>query len=76
MWARFLNTLEGVKTLGFRSGDHHKYGSRDRLYRSIFPSDEMTREFLKAQGLRLIGSFVPDENATYDEIIEINLSES
>lgn len=43
---------------------------------SIFPSDEVTRKFLKAQGreeqwLELI----PDENAEYDEVIEINLDE-
>ena len=41
---------------------------------SIFPSDEITKAFLKAQGredewVRLIA----DENAKYDEIIEINL---
>lgn len=43
---------------------------------SIFPSDEITREFLKAQGreddwIELIA----DEDAKYDEIIEINLDE-
>ena len=36
----------------------------------------MTREFLKAQGREADWQLlVPDENATYDEIIEINLSE-
>ncbi len=43
---------------------------------SIFPSDEVTREFLKAQGRE--ADYVPlaaDPDAQYDEVIEINLSE-
>ncbi|MFV9566904.1 aconitate hydratase [Thermoanaerobacter mathranii] len=43
---------------------------------SIFPSDERTYEFLKAQGRE--DAFVPlaaDEDAQYDEVIEINLDE-
>ena len=43
---------------------------------SIFPSDEMTREFLKAQGREK--DYAPisaDEDAEYDEVININLSE-
>lgn len=43
---------------------------------SIFPSDEVTLEYLKAQGRetawREIG---PDPDAEYDEVIEINLDE-
>lgn len=43
---------------------------------SIFPSDEITREFLKAQGRENQWvEIIPDENADYDEIIEINLNE-
>lgn len=43
---------------------------------SIFPSDEITREFLKAQGREdQWVEIIPDENADYDEIIEINLNE-
>ena len=43
---------------------------------SIFPSDEVTREFLKAQGREKdFVPLMPDEDATYDEVIEINLSE-
>lgn len=43
---------------------------------SIFPSDEITREFLKAQGREdQWVEIIPDENAEYDEIIEINLNE-
>ena len=43
---------------------------------SVFPSDETTREFLKAQGRE--EDWIPldsDEDAVYDEVIEINLSE-
>ncbi|MGK0468110.1 aconitate hydratase [Clostridium sp.] len=43
---------------------------------SIFPSDEITKKFLKAQGREdQWGELIPDENAKYDEIMEINLSE-
>ncbi len=43
---------------------------------SIFPSDEITREFLKAQGRE--DDYIPlasDEDAVYDKIIDINLNE-
>lgn len=43
---------------------------------SIFPSDEVTKAFLKAQGRE--GDFVPlssDPDAVYDRVIDINLSE-
>ena len=42
---------------------------------SIFPSDEVTRSFLKAQGREEV--WVPlsaDEDAVYDEVIDIDLS--
>ncbi len=43
---------------------------------SIFPSDEITREYLKAQGREKDWiELMPDPDAEYDEIIEINLSE-
>lgn len=43
---------------------------------SIFPSDEVTKKFLEAQGRgEQWQEIMPDENAQYDEIIEINLSE-
>lgn len=43
---------------------------------SIFPSDEITRNFLEAQGRgEQWQEIVPEENAAYDEVIEINLSE-
>lgn len=43
---------------------------------SIFPSDEITRSFLKAQGRE--SDFIEikaDDDAVYDEIIDINLSD-
>jgi len=43
---------------------------------SVFPSDEVTRKFLRAQGRE--ECFVPlsaDPDATYDKVISINLSE-
>ena len=43
---------------------------------SVFPSDEVTRQFLKAQGRE--EDFMPltaDEDATYDETVEIDLSQ-
>ncbi|MFT5875310.1 MAG: aconitate hydratase [Clostridium sp.] len=43
---------------------------------SIFPSDEITKKFLKAQGREdQWVELIPDANAQYDEIMEINLDE-
>ncbi|NLJ88915.1 MAG: aconitate hydratase [Epulopiscium sp.] len=43
---------------------------------SIFPSDEVTREFLKAQKREDVWTELkPDEDAEYDEVVEINLDE-
>ncbi len=42
---------------------------------SIFPSDENTRDFLKSQGRENVWQeFGPDPGASYDEVIEIDLS--
>ncbi len=42
---------------------------------SVFPSDEVTEQFFRAQGRLADFRFLaPDENATYDEEIEIDLS--
>lgn len=42
---------------------------------SIFPSDEITREFMRMQGREDVWSEVkPDEGANYDETLEIDLS--
>lgn len=43
---------------------------------SVFPSDETTRKFLKAQGREEdYTELKADDDAVYDEVIEINLSE-
>lgn len=43
---------------------------------SVFPSDAVTKEFLKAQGREQDWvQLIADEDATYDECLEINLSE-
>ncbi len=43
---------------------------------SIFPSDEITKAYLKAQGREEDWiELLPDPDAEYDEVIEINLSE-
>lgn len=43
---------------------------------SLFPSDEMSRAFLKAQGREEnYVELLPDEDALYDDVIEINLNE-
>lgn len=43
---------------------------------SIFPSDEVTKAFLEAQGRAdQWVELIPEEDAKYDEIIEINLDE-
>ena len=43
---------------------------------SVFPSDDITKAFLKAQGREEDWvEFKADDDAVYDEIIEINLSE-
>ena len=42
---------------------------------SIFPSDELTREFLRAEGREEVWvSLEADPNAKYDEVVEIDLS--
>src|SRR5690606_11062358 len=43
---------------------------------SVFPSDEITREFMRAQGRETDWvELLPDPDAVYDEVIEIDLSE-
>ena len=67
---------EGVKTLSVpERATITNMGAELGATTSIFPSDEITREFLKAQGRE--DAYVPlsaDDDAEYDEIVEINLS--
>jgi len=68
---------DGVKTLSVpERATIANMGAELGATTSIFPSDERTYEFLKAQGRE--NAFVPlaaDEDAEYDEVIEINLDE-
>ncbi len=68
---------EGVKTLSVpERATITNMGAELGATTSIFPADEVTREFLKAQGREQ--DFTPvfaDEDASYDEVYEINLSE-
>ncbi len=70
-------TGEGVKTLTVpERATITNMGAELGATTSVFPSDEMTRAFLKAQQREEV--WVPlcaDEDAVYDEVIEINLSE-
>ena len=67
---------EGVKTLNVpQRATITNMGTELGATTSIFPSDELTREFLKAQGRE--EDFVPlssDEDAVYDRVIHIDLS--
>jgi len=68
---------EGVKTLSVpERATITNMGAELGATTSIFPSDEITRQFLKAEGREDV--YVPmcaDEDAFYDEVVEINLSE-
>ncbi len=68
---------EGVKTLSVpERATITNMGAELGATTSIFPSDEITRDFLKAQGRE--DAYTPlsaDDDAEYDEIVKINLSE-
>ncbi len=68
---------EGVKTLSVpERATITNMGAELGATTSIFPSDEITRNFLKAQGREEdYVELSSDADAQYDEIIEINLSE-
>lgn len=67
---------EGVKTLSVpQRATITNMGAELGATTSIFPSDETTRAFLKAQGRE--ADYIPlaaDADAVYDEVIEIDLS--
>ena len=68
---------EGVKTLSVpERATITNMGTELGATTSIFPSDEITRDFLKKQGRE--EDYIPlssDPDAVYDRIIDINLSE-
>lgn len=68
---------DGIKTLSVpERATITNMGAELGATTSIFPSDEITREFLKAQGREEdFTELSSDADAEYDEIIDINLSE-
>ena len=68
---------EGVKTLSVpERATITNMGAELGATTSIFPSDDITKAFLEAQGRGEDWvELLPDEDAVYDEVIEINLSE-
>ncbi len=70
-------TGDGVKTLSVpERATITNMGAELGATTSIFPSDEITREFLKAQKREEVWTELSaDADAVYDEVLEINLSE-
>ena len=68
---------EGIKTLSVpERATITNMGTELGATTSIFPSDEITKEFLKAQGREQdYVELKSDEDAVYDKVIDINLSE-
>ena len=68
---------EGVKTLSVpERATITNMGAELGATTSIFPSDEVTKQFLEAQGRGDVWSAqAADPDAVYDEVVEINLSE-
>ncbi len=68
---------EGIKTLSVpERATITNMGTELGCTTSIFPSDEVTKEFLKAEGRE--ADYIPlssDPDAVYDKVIDINLSE-
>jgi len=68
---------EGVKTLSVpERATITNMGAECGVTTSVFPSDEITKQFLKAQGRENDWVEVKaDEDAEYDRVVDINLSE-
>ncbi len=73
----FEYTGEGVKTLSVpERATITNMGAECGVTTSVFPSDEITKQFLKAQGRENDWVEIKaDEDAQYDRIVDINLSE-
>lgn len=73
----FEYTGEGVKTLSIpERATICNMGAECGVTTSLFPSDEITREFLKAQNREEdYFEFSADEGCTYDALYEIDLSQ-
>lgn len=73
----FEYTGDGIKTLSVpERSTITNMGAELGATTSVFPSDEVTKAYLKAQGRENVWKALgPDPDATYDEVIEINLNE-
>jgi len=84
---RVLSVKGGVKSILEYTGDGLKYlsvpdratitnmGAETGATSSVFPSDEETRSFLKAQGREEVWKpLAADADAEYDQVVEIDLS--
>lgn len=73
----FEYTGEGIKTLSVpERATITNMGAELGATTSVFPSDEVTKAYLKAQGREDVWKALgPDADASYDEVIEINLNE-
>jgi len=73
----FEYTGEGVKTLSVPDrATITNMGAECGVTTSVFPSDEITKEFLKAQGREKDWTELrADDDAKYDKVVEINLSD-
>ncbi len=67
---------DGVKTLSVpERATITNMGAELGASTSLFPSDEITREFMRAQGRERDWSpLQPDDDARYDEVLDIDLS--
>jgi aconitate hydratase len=68
---------EGVKTLSVPDrATITNMGAECGVTTSVFPSDDITKDFLKAQGREKDWvELLPDDDAVYDKTVDINLSE-
>ena len=68
---------EGVKTLSVPDrATITNMGAECGVTTSVFPSDDITKQFLKAQGREKDWiEILADDDAVYDRIVDINLSE-
>lgn len=70
-------TGEGVKTLSVpERATITNMGAETGVTTSVFPSDDVTRKFLRAQARENVWrEILPDSDAVYDRTIEIDLSD-
>ena len=70
-------TGDGIKNLSMADMIHNgKHGNRSRSFKNgIFPVDEKTEEYLKEHTKKEYKVYEADEDAEYESVVEIDLSE-